>query len=145
MNLAIAFISLFMLSSADVQTVMPEFHNLNSEKQEHLFLKNYATSTNPSVLAYVVTLEIKQAEYAFSPLKKYTVFQAGKDKLDKLVTQNPENIHLRYMRYLIQKRTPGFLGYNAFLEEDERKLKGYLASSIDSDSLSMYIRKNCSL
>ncbi|MFT5884975.1 MAG: hypothetical protein ACI9IP_001435 [Arcticibacterium sp.] len=145
MNLAFAFISLFMLSSADVPTVMREFHDLNSEKQESLFLKNYTSSTNPSVLAYVVTLEIKQAEYAFSPLKKYNIFQAGKDKLDKLVTQNPENIHLRYMRYLIQKRTPSFLGYNTFLDEDERKLKSYLASSIDSDSLRMSIRKNCSL
>ncbi|MFT7434811.1 MAG: hypothetical protein ACI8UX_000602 [Psychromonas sp.] len=145
MNLALVLLPLLMTSPKDLQTVLQKFHNLNSEKQEELFLRDYTSSTNPSVMAYVVTLEIKKAEYAFSPVRKYNIFSTGKDKLDKLIVDNPDNIHLRYMRYLIQKKAPSILGYNQYLKEDKRKLKSYLISNSDSDSLSMYIRKNCSL
>ncbi len=146
MKLIIVFISLlFMSPNTVIEDVMEEFHSLLSKKQENSFLKRYEKSKDPSVLAYVITLEIKQAEYAFSPLKKYNIFNTGKAKLEALVSENPKNMHLRYMRYLIQKGAPSFLGYKDNLVNDAAKIKSYLAINIDSDSLSMYIQKNCSL
>ena len=102
-------------------------------------------NSEPSVLAYVCALEMKQAEYNYNPISKLNIFNRSKKKLDALIELNPTNVHLRYIRFVLQEKTPGILGYKDNLEEDKIFLMHKLEVSDDSDFLDNYIYNNTSL
>ena len=140
------FLTIFLLiSGTNIKEVVKEFHELNNEETEAVFLSNYGTSKNPSILAYVWAVELKQVEYIKNPFSKLRKFNKSKKELDRLVDYNPMNIHLRYMRLVIQENAPGILGYNDNIEEDKLFLKNKLEVVDDSDYLDLYIHNNTSL
>lgn len=125
--------------------VVSEFHNLDTKKSEKLFIKNYKSSHNPSILAYVIAIEMKQAEYSINPFSKLKTFNRSKKKLNKLIINYPENIHLRYIRLVIQEKTPRILGYNKYIKEDKHFLNLKLGIIDESDFLDSYIYNNTSI
>lgn len=125
--------------------VMMEFHGLTSEDQEVKFIDTYNNSENPTILAYVVAIEMKQAEYTSNPYTKLKIFNDSKTKLNTLIAENPDDAHMRYLRLMLQEKTPSFLGYNEHIEEDKKFLRSKLAIKDQSDILDEYIRKYTSL
>lgn len=130
---------------SEPQVVMEEFHQLNSEKEEIVFIDKYVKDSNPSVQAYVCAIEMKQAEYSFNPVRKLSVFNKAKKKLNLLIVTNPKNIDLRYIRLFIQEQTPRFLGYKDRIEEDKKFLKTKIKAKEISKKLEAYIYNNTSL
>lgn len=126
-------------------SIVNEFHQLGSEDAEVAFIKKHKNSSNPSVLAYVVSLEMKQADYSFNPYKKLKIFDESKRKLDRLVSQNAGNVHLRYVRLVAQENAPAFLGYHYYIQADIAFLKAKLEVEDESDYLDIYIKANTSL
>ncbi len=138
-------IFILFLSSTNIKEVVEEFHSLETRESEIVFVENYTQSSQPSILAYVCAVEMKQAEYSHNPISKLRVFKRTKKKLDSLIQTNPTDVHLRYVRLLLQEKTPGILGYNDYIEEDKLFLKNKLEILDDSDYLDSYIHKNTSL
>jgi hypothetical protein len=144
-NILIYLSFLLLWPSTDIQEVVKEFHALKTEEAEIEFIKKYQHSTNPSVLAYAVSIEMKQAEYSYNPLYSIKVFKTNKQRLNELIALHDSNIHLRYVRLLAQLNAPTILGYNDFIEADKAFLKEKLAVKDETDYLDKYIKANTSL
>jgi len=140
------FLTLLSLNSSyGIYEVVEEFHAAKTQKSEEEFLNKYGSSAEPSVLAYVCALEMKQAEYSFNPMTKLKIFNHSKKKLDSLIELNPSNIHLRYIRFVLQEKAPSLLGYKDNIEQDKKFLKQLLDVSDDTDFLDIYIYNNTSI
>jgi hypothetical protein len=140
-----SLIVILFLSSTNLKDVVREFHDLKSRESEVIFVQNHARSSQPSILGYVCAVEMKQAKYGYNPISKIIIFKRTKKKLDSLVESNPTNVHLRYIRLVLQEKTPGFLGYNDFIKEDKTFLKNKLEILDASDYLDSHIYNNTSL
>ena len=134
-----------ILSPTTIKEVVEEFHALKTKESEVLFVEKYTLSSRPSILGYVCAIEMKQAQYNYNPISKIKIFKQTKEKLDSLIQSNPSNVHLRYVRLLLQETLPGILGYDSNIEEDKIFLSKTLDVSGDSDYLDLYIYKNTSL
>ncbi|WP_341227191.1 hypothetical protein [uncultured Arcticibacterium sp.] len=145
MKAIIILLTLCAFPLNDVKNLLNDFHSIKSETEEKAFIKKYGVENSATYQAYVCSMEMKQAEHAFSPIRKLSIFNDSKDKLEKLISKNPENIHLRYIRYLVQSNAPSFLSYNDNLEVDRKMLKDYIKSNSSDDTLSKYIKIKCSL
>jgi hypothetical protein len=136
---------LFLFSVSNLSEFVVEFHELNSRAKEEAFIAKYKSSTEASVLGYVYAIEMKQIEYSYNPVSKIKDFNTIKTKLDNLVAKFPTNVHLRYIRLVIQEKTPSILGYKNFIEADKKVLSEKLKIKDESDYLDTYIYKNTSL
>ncbi|WP_422359320.1 hypothetical protein [Reichenbachiella sp.] len=136
----------FLSTDSIIQThVVHEFHLLETREEELAFIDKYQDDSDPTKLGYVCAVEMKQAEYGINPIFKYKTFVTVKQKLDELIEANPTNVHLRYVRLLLQESTPKILGYNENIEEDKCILTEILEVNDESDLLDDYIYKNTSL
>lgn len=122
-----------------------EFHLVSTKKMEISYIRKYEKSNNIDVLAYVVSLKMKQAKYKFLPWSKLKVFNKQKINLEELIVNEPNNIHLRYVRLVIQESLPKILNYNSNIKEDKEFLKNILTKKDTTDYLDFYILKNTSL
>jgi|TARA_B110000196_G_C21148554_1_gene668139 hypothetical protein len=129
----------------DIEQVVKEFHELTSEETELNFINTYFDSNDPSIMGYVTTISMKQAEYSQNPFRKLQLFEVNRDRLNLLIEENSTNIHLRYVRLISQESTPFFLGYNDSIEEDKLILKKILEVEDETDYLDYFIRANTSL
>ena len=129
----------------DTQKIVKEFHQLKSKSDEMMFIKNQKLSTNPSTLAYVISISMKQAKYNYNPYNKLIIFNENKKRLDQLIINHNSNVHLRYVRLVIQENSPSFLGYNSNINSDKSFLKEKLSISDETDYLDAYIIENTSL
>lgn len=125
--------------------VVSEFHKLSSEKVEKQFIEKYETSSDPSIQAYVLAIRMKQIEYMYNPVTMISLFKKYTKELEAMAAQNPKNIHIRYIRLLIQEKSPSFLGYNDDIPKDKLFLKSALATNDETDFLDQYIKNNTSL
>ncbi len=142
-SLVILFVyTVFFLNITEVQE---EFHRLNNEDEELTFIEKYHGDLNPSVQAYICAVEMKQAEYRFNPMSKLRIFKKTKNKLEELILKNPKNIDLRYVRLLLQEKTPELLGYKDNIQEDKLFLQKELSLNNISKDLELYIHKNTSI
>ena len=136
---------LFLQVQTGEKIVVKAFHEAVNRKLETTFIKQYRNSKNPTVLGYVYSLEMKQAKYKFFPWSKLAVFKKAKRKLESLIAKNPENVHLRYIRLVIQEQTPAILNYKDKISADKSFLLRKLEEKDSSDYLDYYIKKNTSL
>jgi hypothetical protein len=134
-----------ILSPTTIKEVVEEFHALKTKESEVLFVEKHTLSSQSSILGYVCAIEMKQAQYNYNPISKIKIFKHTKEKLDSLIQSNPSNVHLRYVRLLLQETSPGILGYDSNIKEDKIFLSKTLDISDDSDYLDLYIHKNTSL
>ena len=134
-----------MTANSNIQEVIKEFHELKTEQAEIQFIKKHKLSSDPSVLAYVVSIAMKQAEYSYNPYYKIKVFKTNRKRLNELVNSFKYNIHLRYVRLVAQENAPSILGYHDFIEEDKAFLKQKLEQKDKTDYLDKYIKANTSL
>ena len=130
---------------SNLSAFVSEFHELDSKTKEEAFIAKYKSSNEPSILGYVYAIEMKQIEYSYNPITKIKDFNTIKVKLNALITKFPTNVHLRYIRLVIQEKTPSILGYKNFIEEDKKILNEKLKIKDETDYLDTYIYKNTSL
>lgn len=141
----LSFILLSLFPSFQIKDVVEQFHRLETKDSEIAFSNTYQGSFDPSILAFVCAVEMKQVEYLYNPYKKLKIFHKTKQRLNLLIQRNPTNIYLRYVRLLLQEKTPRFLGYNENIQEDKKFLQRQMNIKDESDYLDRYIHKNTSL
>ena len=135
----------FTLIQSSTLQVVEEFHKLDGEKEELAFIKLYSSSSDPDIKAYVVAIKMKQLEYMYNPIKQMSLFSDYKTELQDLANKHSSNVHVRYVRLLIQEETPSFLGYKDDIAADKAFLKKMISAKDDTDYLDKYIYKTTSL
>ncbi len=93
-----------------------------SEEANEKFVSNIAKvpSLKPTVKnAYLAVAEMASAQYKFSPVSKFSIFNSGKKKLEKAVSEDINSLEIRYIRLSVQKHVPFFLGYNKNIVSDK--------------------------
>jgi|TARA_B110000967_G_C18796675_1_gene516144 hypothetical protein len=85
---------------------------------------------NSTISAYKTVAKLMLIEYDNNPLTKLKLFTKYTKKLDSIVTNNINNLEIRFLRFCTQKQTPRFLGYNDNLELDYK----FIIQNIDIQS-----------
>lgn len=119
-----AFIIL-KLSGQDYQK-LPEVRNIyldsgkNPEKREY-FLNyfNENSISDPVMYAYYAASITMYSEIVSGKFNQLKIFNRGREKLDSLISTNPELAEPRYLRFDVQEHVPGFLNYNNNIEDKE--------------------------
>lgn len=145
MNFCFLFILYFFSTQNQVPDFVEYYHKVSTKEEELRYIKTYKKNNNVDVQAYVISLQMKQAKYKTFPWSKLSIFNKEKKRLDELIKTHPNNIHLRYVRLVIQEKTPKILGYNKKIQEDKSFLKIMLKKKDSSDYLDKFIIKNTSL
>ena len=109
----------------------------NSASESKKFLlkmdAEFRKTKMPIYLALYGVANFFQAKHSFNPITKISYFNKGKEYLEKAVESDPNNLEIRFLRYLSQKKTPKILGYSQYLREDERFLRNNLNKSSDTE------------
>lgn len=93
---------------------------VDDEKHADALLKIVSAKEGDAVfLAYKAGLESIQAKHAFNPAKKLSHVSKSMKTFEKAVAKDPENIEIRYLRFVIQYHVPSFMGYSKDLEKDK--------------------------
>lgn len=144
-TLFLSILFFFQSNISEVPDYINEYDKLSNKQEELIFINKYQNSKNIDVMAYVVSLKMKQAEYKVFPWSKLKIFNKEKKTLESLIKKHPKNIHLRYMRLVIQENLPKILNYNSSIKEDKFFLKNIMKQKDSTDYLDTYIIKNTSL
>jgi hypothetical protein len=122
-----------------------EFHEVKSKHDESNYINKYSNSKNVSTIGYVLSLKMKQAKYKFFPWDKISIFNKEKENLENLIKANPNNLHLRYVRLIIQENTPRLLNYFSDIDKDKLMINRFINKNDETDYLDQYIKNNTSL
>jgi len=91
------------------------------------------TEKDPLVTAYRGAAQTIEAIYVFWPLKKLDYLKEGLAVIASAISQEPNNLEIRYIRFSIVSNVPGFLGFGNLLVEDKPViLKGLLKQDYSS-------------
>lgn len=125
-----------------METIRSEFHNITDKESLYAFLDKFEESSCDQAEPYIASALMKKGQYAFFPTTKMKYFNAGKDRLEKYVTEHPTNLEAKYMRLMVQKRIPNFLNYSENIQEDSLAIVNNLAESKLSASYQKLILQN---
>jgi len=107
-------------------------------KNEDLCEKYYKTlekeADTPIEKGYEAAFHMFMAKHTSNPLKKMSYFNGGKKLLEKQITNNPNNVELRFIRLCIQYYVPSYLGYSSKVEEDKTFVMNNLYKMPDEDT-----------
>ncbi len=89
-------------------------------------------SDNVLEKGYWAAAKMVSSKYLINPFIIIKVFNEGKNTLEKLILEFPNETELRYLRYTIQVNTPAFVGYNKNKQEDREIIFNFLNSNGDA-------------
>ena len=99
--------------------------------------KNSSIESGYKKFTYHAIAILLQSKFAINPIDKLKSFGEGKEQLEKVISQYPEDIELRFLRFCVQNDTPAILDYKQNLEEDKQFIKNKI--SISSEELQQFI------
>ncbi len=76
----------------------------------------------PLILAYKAGAEALKSKHAFWPFVKMSKLNDSMDLFRVAVSQDPDNLEIRFMRYSILYYVPGVLGYDDVEDLDKAKI-----------------------
>ncbi|MEI5983863.1 MULTISPECIES: hypothetical protein [Sphingobacterium] len=80
----------------------------------------------PVERGYAAAFHMFMAKHTSNPFKKMGFFKDGRDRLEKELKSNPNNVELRFIRLSIQYHIPKYLGYHDAIKGDKDYLKNNL-------------------
>ncbi len=86
---------------------------------ERLKAKN---SADPTVMAYLGSVQAVRARHAFNPYNKIAYLKSGTKILEAAISKSPETLEIRFLRFSLEHYIPSFLGFSKHLETDKRKI-----------------------
>jgi len=143
MKLKLLFLLTFIFLSADAQdfpTIRKNYLKAVSDKKicKEMIHKLEKKNAEGLQLAYYGAFQALWAKHAGNPLEKLSTFKKGKNNIDKAVKQQPKDLEARFLRYSIQKESPGFLGYKSNVAEDRAMLSRNI-ENVDDPALKQMI------
>jgi len=67
-----------------------------------------------------------------NPAKKIAYFRRGKLLLAEAIRLQPDNFEIRFLRFATQSKTPSFLDYDQYIDEDKRFLLANLEKGLET-------------
>lgn len=122
---------ILLLSTSALDDARKLIGKINSKEQAEEFIINLQDDPSPEAKGYMASMNFIKSHYVKFPFTKMKYFKLGKKALDDLIKENPQNVEIRYLRFLMQKQIPEFLGYNKHLNEDFE----VIIHSIEKDNL----------
>lgn len=120
------------------QETLPSVRRLyalaGNSKDSLLALKNLLSNVNaqakPVFMCYNGATEVVSAKYSYNPFKKYQLFDHGKELVEVAIAKDSVDLEMRFLRFTLQTKLPGFLGYNKNITDDKLViLSGFKAVS----------------
>tara|TARA_B110000046_G_C12962040_1_gene384976 strand:- start:496 stop:951 length:456 start_codon:yes stop_codon:yes gene_type:complete len=131
--LSLAFFMMYLAGQADVITLRRLFAKANVDPASNEKLieltKHADLKKQPLLYAYHAAGIISMANHVYWPGKKYSYFNEGKEKLERVVNFAPMNVEIRFVRFSIQKGLPFLLGYYNEMEEDKQFILSHLVTT----------------
>lgn len=141
--LIVLMVSFFSLqTSSYVNEVRNLFPEITSEEQADILIKNLKNDVSPEAKGYIAVMYFMKSRLVTFPFTKLKYFKIGKQHLDEVITNNPTNVELRYLRYVMQKQIPEFLGYHKNINEDFTIIVNQLINSDLQNSFKFQIINN---
>ena len=117
--LALLLFSLILFHpNSNVDEVRNQFPEIYSEEQADHFIEQLNKDDSPEGKGYTAAMFFMKSRFVKWPFTKMKYFKEGKSILDETINENPANIEIRYIRFLMQKQIPDFLGYHENISED---------------------------
>lgn len=137
MNLLLNILLLFSFSEPIDMVKTRSLYFAAAETEEGLdSFKEYLVSLPKNdlvVMGYKAMATIIEAEFNWSPHKKYAFFNVGKDQLENAIAMQPTNAELIYLRYGVQTHAPFFLNYSSQIKSDRLLLLNAVKAMSDED------------
>ena len=128
MNVRFLFLFIFMSShifATPIEDLRRLFDSaIQNEQSAELLLQQLVNNDldKNTLLGYKAATQMIMAKFYFNPWKKLQVFNIGKGQLETAIQNEPTNIELIFLRYMIQKNSPSFLHYNLNVASDKKTL-----------------------
>mgnify|MGYP001092261465 CR=1 FL=1 len=118
---------LFVLSNVsftpDLDQIRKEFKLATNNRESALALRKEPESVsqqdNMVLVAYKGAVMALSAKYTRENMERKNLFKDGVSLLEYAVSQKPENIEIRCLRFSIQENSPKFLKYKSNIQEDK--------------------------
>jgi len=105
----------YLLATTDVTACNELYNALKGKSDDTDLLSGYEGGVTMLMAKNTDNL-VKKADY----------FKTGKKLLEDAISQNSNNIELRFLRFAIQENLPPILNYNKNLDEDRNYIIKYL-------------------
>lgn len=105
----------------------------DSAKKFIWVMENLDVKSNPLLLCYKGMAHLIQAKFSYNPYTKLSLFNKGKDMLEKAIVADPQNVEIRFMRFCVQTNAPFFLGYSNNIDSDKLVIMKGWATLSDLD------------
>lgn len=139
-TLFVIFMAILGLDNNELNQDLPKLRNAyeqsaQDEKVAIQTLKAIQTQKQltPVLQGYEAAITIVMAKHQFNPFSQLSYFNKGKEMLEKTITQNQNNTELLFLRFAIQCKAPGFLGYNTNIQADKVFLTQKIKTLSDQD------------
>ena len=111
----------------------------NEEMANKLYemTKNSSIETNYKKYSYNAVAILLSSKYTINPFHKIKSFKKGKEKLEMVIHQFPNDIELRFLRFCVQNDTPKIINYKENMQEDSQLIKNNISKS--SSELQQFI------
>jgi len=131
MKFLIVFFLSFTLLATDsgLEEVRNQFPGITSDEQADDFIAILKNNNTAEAKGYTAAMNFMKSRYVKFPFTKLKYFKIGKRELDEVIANNPANIEMRFIRYLMQKEIPQFLGYHENINEDFNLILNGIESS----------------
>ena len=131
MILMLAFLSTFHLTG---QPPLEKLRSLlevastseQANKDSLALTKSASLKENALHYAYHAAALTTMANHVFWPTEKLSYFNEGKEKLEKAVNFDLQNVEIRFIRYSVQAGSPSMVGYKSKMAEDKQFILSHL-------------------
>ena len=109
----------------DLPQIRKDFYSAvnNQKAAERLYERLKAkNSADPTVMAYLGSVQAVRARHAFNPYNKIAYLKSGTKILEAAISKSPETLEIRFLRFSLEYYIPSFLGFSKHLETDKRKI-----------------------
>jgi len=127
-----------LISTSALEDVRMNFFQVNSVDQADDYINKLQDDESLESKGYIASLNFIKSRFVKFPFTKMKYFKIGKKALDDLINENPKNVEIRYLRFLMQKQVPEFLGYYKNINEDFN----VITIGIEKDNVSNEIKSN---
>lgn len=115
----ILFVTVFiLLETPVVEEVRDKFPYIENEEETDSFIDKLEEEKGILAEGYLAAMYFFKSRFVGFPTTKYKYFKKGKSMLDAAISMEPNNVELRYIRFIFQHQIPSFLGYDTNKQED---------------------------
>jgi hypothetical protein len=117
----VALLSASFLFSQDLNDIRTEFNavvkNPDDSRNFYDYLKNFDNPPS-TVKAYQAVSEALLAQVVWNPFNKLSQVMKYDKQMESVVSEDPDNVEIRFLRLAIEYNLPSFLGMSTHIEED---------------------------